>query len=54
MKTENKNIVIRLRVTEAERAMIDKAAAKMHRTTGARQTLSRVILQAVEQYLTKD
>lgn len=54
MKTENKNLSIRLRVTPAERAMIDKAADKMHRTTGARQTISRVILQAVEQYLTKD
>jgi hypothetical protein len=51
MKSENKNIVIRLRVTEMERAMIDKANAKMHRTTGARPTISRVILQAVEQYL---
>ena len=54
MKTENKNIVIRLRVTEVERAMIEKAAERMHKTTGAKQTISRVILQAVKQYLAKD
>ncbi|MEI7982142.1 MAG: hypothetical protein WCI71_10850 [Bacteroidota bacterium] len=54
MGTEKKNSVIRLRVTGSERAMIDKAATKMHRTTGARATLSRVILQAVAQYLAKE
>ena len=54
MEKEHKKLVIQFRVTEAERAMIDKAAAKMHRITGARQTMSRVILQAVTQYLVKD
>jgi uncharacterized protein (DUF1778 family) len=53
MQKEVKTQSIRIRVTKSERAMIDTAAERMHRTTGARQTISRVILQAVKEYLTK-
>ena len=54
MQKELKTGLIRLRVTETEMKLINKTAAKMHRTTGARATVSRVILEAVKQYLTKD
>ena len=54
MEKEHKKLVIQLRVTQVERAMIDKAAERMHKTTGARPTISRVILQAVAGYLAKE
>ena len=54
MEKEHKKLVIQFRVTGSEKELIEKAAAKMHRTTGARPTMSRVILQAVTQYLVKD
>jgi len=40
-------------VTGSEKALIEKAAERMHRTTGAKQTISQVILQAVKEYLEK-
>jgi ribosomal protein L5 len=51
VEKEPKKFIIQFRVNEAERAMIEKAAAKMHRTTGAKPTISRAILQIVKQHI---
>ena len=53
MKKENKTGYIQVRVTDNDKKIIDKAANKMHKDTGAKATVSRVIREAVKQYLEK-
>lgn len=53
MKKEIKSSTIKLRVTDTDKQTIDKAVVKMNKTTGAKPTVSRVIREALKQYLEK-
>lgn len=50
MKTEQ----ITIRLSEAERKMVQKAAVKFHQETGEKESITKAVVRSISDYLNRD